>query len=360
MRSHSGRQALDGALPMGVITIPAQAIAQKRVLITGAGGSIGSALAHAVAARQAERILLVEASEQALYRIDRALAAPHTPILADSCDETAVEEIFERHRPQVVFHAAAFKHVPLMELHPFAALRNNAVCTFSLAQAAVHHGAEQLVIVSTDKAVDPASIMGASKRIAELAALALASPATIVKALRLGNVYASQGSVVPLFQEQIAHGGPVTVTHADATRYFLSMEQAVALLLFALSEKLPSAILVPELGEPIRIQEIAESLIQQSGSRSEIIYIGLRPGEKLHEELLSRDESFLEDAPAPLRAICARQISAGEAARVIGDLEDAIRVRNLDHLLRVVSDLVPSYKPSETLLAQQAAAGCRA
>jgi FlaA1/EpsC-like NDP-sugar epimerase len=342
------------------IAIPRHAIEHKRVLITGAGGSIGSALAHAVAVHSPEQILLLEASEQALYRIDREIAAPHRPILANVCDAKALEEVFVQHRPHIVFHSAAFKHVPLMELHPFAALENNAVGTFILTQAAIRHRAEQIILVSTDKAVDPASIMGASKRVAELIAIAVQTPTTKIKAVRLGNVYASQGSVVPLFAEQIAQRKPVTVTHPDATRYFVTVSQASALLLFALSEKFPSAILVPELTNPVRIDEIAKSLIRQSGSHSPVVYTGLRPGEKLHDPLLSASESLLDERPSPLHAIRSEKISATEAIAVFEELQKAIQNRRLNQLLRTITRLVPAYTPSETLLAQHALAECRA
>lgn len=334
-------------------------IARKRVLITGAGGSIGSALAHAIAAYGPEALVLMDFSEQALYRIDREIGVPHKAILADICDDVATVEVFEQYRPQIVFHAAAFKHVPLMESHPFAAVRNNAVGTFTLARAAARHGAEQVVIVSTDKAVEPASIMGASKRIAELVGLTLASSATKIKAVRLGNVYGSQGSVVPLFAEQIAKGGPLTVTHAEATRYFLTVSEAAEYLLLALSDVFPSGVLVPDLSEPVRVEEIARELIEKSGSRAEISYIGLRPGEKLHERLLAEDESF-EGVARPLRVIRSVGVSADEAERAVRDLGAAIAARAVGQLLGVVMRLVPSYKPSETVLAQQAAAGCRA
>lgn len=336
------------------------ATARKRVLITGAGGSIGSALAHAVATHGPEALVLVDFSEQALYQIDCEIGAPHRAILADVCDEVALDATFEQWRPQIVFHAAAFKHVPLMESHPFAAVRNNTVGSFTLARVAVRHGAEQVVIVSTDKAVEPASIMGASKRIAELAALALVSSATRVKAVRMGNVYGSQGSVVPLFEKQIAQGGPVTVTHADATRYFLSLDEAAEYLLIALADGFPSGLLVPELAEPVRVEEIARELIEKSGSGAGISYIGLRPGEKLHEKLLAEDESFEGGVARPLRAIRSRRISADEAERAIHDLQAAIGMRDVGRLLDVVMRLVPSYKPSDTVLGQRAAAGCRA
>jgi FlaA1/EpsC-like NDP-sugar epimerase len=353
-------QSFSSSVSPEFIALPSQRIEGKNILITGAGGSIGSALAHSVAALKPAQVLLLEASEQALYRIDRELQAPHKPILANAGDASALEEIFGQHRPHIVFHAAAFKHVPLMELHPFAALQNNAVATFTLTQTAIRHRAEQIILVSTDKAVDPASIMGASKRVAELTALALQTPATKIKAVRLGNVYASQGSAVPLVAEQIAQQKLVTVTHPDATRYFLTVEQAAALLLFALSEEFPSAILVPDLANPIRIEEIAKALIHQSGSQSSIVYTGLRPGEKLHEQLLSANESFLSEIPAPLRAIRSQTIAEIEAEEAINDLQQAIQARNLTALLRAVAKLVPNYEPSETLLSEQAQAECRA
>lgn len=353
-------RSIGGPISAGSVPVPGYAVRGERVLITGAGGSIGSALARAVAAHAPAHLVLLDAAEQALYQIDRALDAPHTPVLASVCDASALEEVFARHRPHIVFHTAAFKHVPLMESHPFAGVENNAVGSFLLAQAALRHRVRQVALVSTDKAVDPVGIMGASKRVAELTALALATPATKIKAVRLGNVYGSQGSVVPLFEEQIARGGPVTITHPDATRYFLSLDHAAALLLFALAEKFPSAILVPELAQPIRIEEIARRLIRQSGAQTQIVHTGLRPGEKLREELFSADESLLGEARTPLRAIRGRRISEEEATAVIDELQNAIAERNLGRLLRAVRGLVPAYEPSETVLGAQAIAECRA
>jgi len=346
----SGAQFVDRSTPL-----PAHLVRQKRILITGAGGSIGSELARAAAECEPAEILLMDAAEQALYQIDRTLAVPHVPILANVCDGVALEEVFERYRPHIVFHAAAFKHVALMEAHPFAAVENNTIGTFTLAQTVLRYGVEQFVLVSSDKAVDPAGIMGASKRVAELTALALQASGTKIKAVRLGNVYGSQGSAVPLFQEQIAQGGPITVTDAEATRYFLSLQRAAELLLFALSEGLPGSVLVPELAEPVRIEEIARHLMEQSGSQLEIVYTGLRPGEKLHERLLSDDEALLGEPGMTLRPIRSKQISRDEAERVIGTLERAVRERDLSGMLREVTRLVPTYRPSETILALQPA-----
>ena len=356
----SAWHSLAGSSPLAGLAVPDDLVRGKRILVTGAGGSIGSALAHAVAARNPAQILLLEASEQALYAIDRDLAAPHTPILASAGDASALDEIFTVHRPQIVFHAAAFKHLPLMELHPFAALQNNAVATFRLTQTAVTHRAEQIILVSTDKAVVPTSIMGASKRIAELTALALATPATPIKAVRLGNVYASQGSVAQLFVQQIAQRQPVTVTDPGATRFFLTIDQTTALLLLALAPQFLSGILVPELAPPIRVEDLARALIRAAGSGVPIAYAGLRPGEKLHEQLLADDESFLGASAAPLRTIRSATISASRAGNIIAALQQAIDDRNLPQLLAAVHDLIPAYQPSDTVLAQHFLAEPRA
>lgn len=356
----SAWQSLTSASPDAPIPFPGDLVRGRCILVTGAGGSIGSALAHAAAALQPAHILLLDASEQALYRIDRDLAAPHTPILASAGDIAAIDEAFAVHHPHTVFHAAAFKHVPLMELHPFAAIQNNAVATFRLAQAALRHHAGQFILVSTDKAVAPASVMGASKRIAELTALALASPAIQIKAVRLGNVYASQGSVVQLFAEQIAQHQPVTVTDPRATRYFLTVDQAAALLLLALAPQFPSGMLVPELAPPIRVEDVARALIRAANSNVPIVHTGLRPGEKLHEQLLAPGESFTGDLSAPLRSVRSTTISASRAVEAIAALQCAIDDRDLHRLLATVAHLVPAYQPSSTVLAQNTLAEPRA
>ena len=353
-------KSLTGASPLVNVAVPDDLVRDKRILITGAGGSIGSALAHAVAAHKPAQILLLEASEQALFAIDRGIAAPHIAILASAGDTAALDEVFALHQPQIIFHAAAFKHVPLMELHPFAAIENNAVATFRLAQTAVKNHTGQVILVSTDKAVSPASIMGVSKRIAELTALALATPATQIKAVRLGNVYASQGSVVQLFAEQIAQHQPVTVTDPRATRYFLTVDETAALLLLALAVQFPSGILVPELAAPIHVEDLARALIRAANSDVPIAYIGLRPGEKLHEQLLSADESFLNESSAPLCPIRSTTISASRGAEVIAALQRAIADRNLHQLLAIVARLIPAYHPSDTVLAQHSLAEPRA
>ena len=197
-------------------------------MATGAGGSIGGALVKALA-RCDHQVILLDHSEHNLHRIQLELSAmpgcvDPIPILGDICDSALVAEMIERYRPEVIYHSAAFKHVPLMEANPLAAIRNNALGTFALVWAAAEQATPKLIMISTDKAVNPQSVMGASKRIAELALTRLGNTLTQMKAIRLGNVLSSEGSVVPLFREQISRGGPVTVTHPDATRYFLAMK----------------------------------------------------------------------------------------------------------------------------------------
>lgn len=328
------------------VPVSADLIAGKTVLITGAGGSIGSTLAFELARYNPRRIVLLDASEQSLYRIDRDLDAPHASVLGSVCDRPLVDELFERHRPQIVFHAAAFKHVPLMEFNPFAALQNNAVGTFIPAECAARYGATHLVMVSTDKAVEPASIMGASKRIAELVVLAMQ-----FKAVRLGNVLASEGSVLPLFQSQIDRGEPLSVTHPQASRYFLTMQNAAQLLLLALSSNFAPGILVPDLGEPIRIEEIAQSMLasEKEGSQSRIVYTGLRPGDKLTEKLVSDAEVFLGKSEALLRPIHSEGSSLIGLQPSMQEIEEAVQQRNLPRLVRAVVRLVPDYQPSAVI-----------
>jgi FlaA1/EpsC-like NDP-sugar epimerase len=336
-----------------------QAISGQTVMITGAGGSIGATLAHRIAAHTPRHIVLLDAAEQALYRIDRDLAAPHTAALGSVCDRALLDELFERHRPQIILHAAACKHVPLMEFNPFAALRNNAIGTFILAQSAAKHRVAQMVMVSTDKAVEPASIMGASKRIAELAILAMPSHATLFKAVRLGNVLASEGSVLPLFQSQIDRGQPLSVTHPEASRYFLTMSYAAQLLLLALSDEFPRGILVPQLGEPIRIEEIARRMLASTRGPHQIVFTGVRPGDKLKEKLVADHEAILSGSNASLQSIHSPSPQLSELQNGIGNLEQAVQQRNLPDLLRIVSQLVPDYQPSgviQSALDEQAAA----
>jgi FlaA1/EpsC-like NDP-sugar epimerase len=290
----------------------------RTVLVTGAGGSIGAELCRQIARFAPARIVLFEASEFALYAIEQefrdAASAPRfAAIIGDAKDRRRVREVFERYRPQVVFHAAAYKHVPLMEEeNAFAAVQNNVLSTIVLAQAAREHGTEKFVLVSTDKAVNPTNVMGASKRLAELACQALQevqAGATQFVIVRFGNVLGSTGSVVPRFREQIARGGPVTVTHPDIQRYFMSIPEAAQLVMQAAAMGNGGEIYVLDMGEPVRIADLARELIRLSGFQDgdiRIEYTGLRPGEKLYEEPLADAETTVPTPHPKLRVALAR------------------------------------------------------
>jgi FlaA1/EpsC-like NDP-sugar epimerase len=339
----------------------ASSFAGKRILVTGAGGWIGSALTKAIAGFAPQHLVLLEAAERNLYEIDSAvqrLPTPirHTSIVGNVADPALLADIFHRYSPQVIYHAAAFKHVPLMEQNPFAAIENNTIGTSLLAQAAARHNAEQLILVSTDKAVDPISMMGASKRIAELTLLAERGTATRMKAVRLGNVVGSEGSIVPLFRQQILSGGPVTVTHPDVRRYFLTTEDAVTLLLLASSAEMAQGILVPELGDPVPVQAVAKHLIAREHSQASIIFTQLRPGDKLSEALLSGCESYVGAAGSLLRSVSSPALSAALLDDVLAQLQQACRSRSLTRLLAAVMRAVPGYRPS-TLIQSALAAG---
>ena len=328
----------------------------KIVLITGAGGCIGSALARSIVRSSAKCVLLLDHSEQNLYEIHTELSvggsSTHVPILGDIYDPSLLHELLEKYRPDVVLHAAAFKHVPLMEVNPIAVIRNNVLGTWTLANAALQHSVGQLVMISTDKAVNPRSVMGAAKRLAELVLLRASNPVTRMSALRLGNVLGSNGSVVPRFQQQIAHGGPVTVTHPNSRRYFLSLPDTVDLVPAASALNEGAALLIPELGAPVNILDLANKLIAEAGYRSdeiEITFTGLRPGDKLTEDLLSASESLEPTRDARLRKINGPTPSPKRLDSAMEVISEGVRARNLPLLVETLCDLIPEYQPSETL-----------
>ena len=283
----------------------------KTVLVTGAGGSIGSELCRQIARYSPGRIVLFDAAEYALYSIeqefrDRRPGVPIVAVIGDAKDERRVAEVFERWHPEVVFHAAAYKHVPLMEEeNAFQAVANNVLSTLAVARAAQRAGAGKFVLISTDKAVNPANVMGASKRLAELLCQALQPGSkTQFVIVRFGNVLGSTGSVVPRFREQIAQGGPLTVTHPEITRYFMSIPEAAQLVLQAGMMGNGGEIYVLDMGEPVKIVDLARQMIRLSGLADDDIRIeftGLRPGEKLYEEPLSDVEKTLPTPHPKLR-----------------------------------------------------------
>jgi len=272
------------------------------VMVTGAGGSIGGELCRQVAAAGARRLVLVDHSENNLFEIDLELrdrfgSVDLVPVLADCKDRAAMEAVVARERPQMVFHAAAYKHVPMMELNPVQAVANNALATALLAELSERHGAERFCLISTDKAVEPKTVMGASKALAERVVEARAARpegGARFAAVRFGNVLGSSGSVLPIFQRQIAQGGPVTVTHPEMTRFFMTIPEAVQLVIEATGIAEGGDIFVLDMGEPVRIMDLATNMIRISGKEPgrdvAIDVIGIRPGEKLHEELFNVDE----------------------------------------------------------------------
>jgi FlaA1/EpsC-like NDP-sugar epimerase len=273
----------------------------ETVLVTGAGGSIGSELCRQIAKADPARLILVEQSEAALFEIERELVerdftAAH-PVLADVKNHAKLRQVFERHRPGVVFHAAAYKHVPLLEANPLEAVRNNVFGTKTLADVAVEFGASRFVLVSTDKAANPKNLMGQSKAVGEWIVEAYGhrpEVSTRFVAVRFGNVLNSSGSVIPIFRRQIAKGGPVTVTHPEMTRYFMTIPEAVSLVVQAGAIGGPGQVFVLDMGEPVKIVDLAREMIRLSGKvpGKDIVieFIGVRPGEKLHEELWSAGE----------------------------------------------------------------------
>jgi len=294
----------------------------KRILVTGAGGSIGSELCRQLARFQPGNMLLLESGEFALYSIEewfqqQAPEQPVTPLIADVKDEALMTALFERWRPQIVFHAAAYKHVPLMEINnAWQAVRNNVLGTLSVARLSKQHGVERFVLISTDKAVNPTNVMGATKRLAEMACQALQADesATVFQVVRFGNVLGSTGSVIPKFQAQIERGGPVTVTHPEINRYFMSIPEAAQLVLQAATMGQGGEVFVLDMGEPIKIVDLARNMIRLSGHTEEEIgieFTGLRPGEKLYEELLADAETTLPTPHPKLRVARSRGVPAG-------------------------------------------------
>ncbi|NMK49325.1 nucleoside-diphosphate sugar epimerase/dehydratase [Achromobacter sp. Bel] len=297
-------------------------IAGKPILVTGAGGSIGSELCRQLARFGPSCLILFEASEFALYTIEQWFTEHHPgvriiPLAGDVKDAARLEEIFETWKPEVVFHAAAYKHVPLMEVgNAWQAVRNNVLGTLNVAECARRFGAKRFVLISTDKAVNPTNVMGATKRMAEMICEVLhcRGGKTCFQMVRFGNVLGSTGSVIPKFQAQIARGGPITVTHPDITRYFMSIPEAAQLVLQAASMGQGGEVFVLDMGEPVRIADLARNMIRLSGYTEDEIHIeysGLRPGEKLYEELLADSEETRETPHEKLRIARSRSVPEG-------------------------------------------------
>jgi FlaA1/EpsC-like NDP-sugar epimerase len=330
---------------------------RKRVLITGAGGSIGAELVRQIGRYLPEELVLLDFNEFNLYRIEMdcrqrksGTAAVHT-ILADIRDRELMMRIFERHKPHVVFHAAAYKHVPMQEYHPCEALKTNVLGTQNVAEAAIFCGASHFVLVSTDKAVRPTNVMGATKRLAEMLIQGIQNTSpTHFMAVRFGNVIGSSGSVIPLFQQQIAQGGPVTVTHPDITRYFMSIPEAAQLILQAGAMGEGGEIFVLDMGKPVRIMDVARDLIRLNGlvpgEDITIEFIGLRPGEKLYEELITDGEGIVPTGH-PKVMVLKGVLPDGEVLKDrIATLLCVTDSGNDTELRNRLQKIVPEYQPS--------------
>ena len=325
----------------------------KAVMVTGAGGSIGAEMCRQIARFAPARLVLFEASEFALYTIEQELkqtfpALNFVCLVGDVRDAARVDEVMQQHQPSVLFHAAAYKHVPLMEQHnAWQAIRNNVLGTWTVARAAQQHGVNKFVMISTDKAVNPANVMGASKRLAEMVCQALQpSGDTRFVMVRFGNVLGSTGSVIPKFRAQIAQGGPVTATHPEITRYFMSIPEAAQLVLQAGLVGQGGEIFVLDMGEPVKITDLAKDLIRLSGFTEDEIkieFIGLRPGEKLYEELLADSEHTLPTPHPKLRIAQARQADAAWLPKLLNWV--AVTTMPDDAVRAALTQWVPEYRP---------------
>lgn len=331
-------------------------VKDKVVMVTGGGGSIGSELCRQIAANEPRQLIIVDIYENNAYAIQQELLQKYGTkldlkvLIASVRDSKKMDRLFDEYRPQLVFHAAAHKHVPLMEDAPEEAVKNNIFGTYNVANAADRYGAERFVLISTDKAVNPTNVMGATKRVCEMViqSMAARSRKTLFMAVRFGNVLGSNGSVIPLFKEQIEAGGPVTVTHPDIVRYFMTVPEAVSLVLEAAYMGRNGRIFVLDMGKPVKILELAENLIKMAGfipyKDIKIVFSGLRPGEKLYEELLMDEEGLMRTD--------SQKIFIGQPLKMDIDsfFDELIRLKkgayanNSDQMLRDLSRLVPTFK----------------
>ena len=328
-------------------------LAGKRVMVTGAAGSIGSEICRQVARFHPAKLIIFDNAETPLYHIDNELRIRHPdlsliPLLGDIRARQRLEAVFEEFLPEVVFHAAAYKHVPLVEYNPLEAANNNIRGTLILAETASRFGVADFVMVSTDKAVNPTNVMGCSKRIAELYVQGLSQKSrTRFTTVRFGNVLGSQGSVIPLFREQIRRGGPVTVTDPGITRYFMTIPEASQLVLQAGCLGRGGEIFVLEMGEPVLIRELAEELIRLSGFEPgvdiKIVYTGLRPGEKLYEELSTDREAALPTAHEKIMVLKATPVDYPTLQEEMESLRDAVNRADIGAVMAIMHRIVPEF-----------------
>jgi len=336
-----------------------QRIKGRVVLITGAGGSIGSELACQLAAFSPEKLVLLDRAENNLFKISMRLASgfpqvAFVPVIGDILDVRLLRNTFAQYRPTTVFHAAAYKHVPMMEKNCFQAVTNNIFGTYNVAMVARQYLTEHFVLISTDKAVKPTNVMGATKRVAELVILGLQHEDTRFNAVRFGNVLGSDGSVLPIFQQQVAARMPVTVTHPDATRYFMTIPEAVQLVLQASTMGKGGEVFVLDMGQPVRVLNLAKKVIRLSGLEPDkdipIIFTGLRPGEKLSEELWLETEGLRPTTHASIHVLDGGQADFHQLRRWLDELSELVNSNNVHGIIQMLKTIIPEYVPSEELL----------
>lgn len=328
------------------------------ILVTGAAGSIGSELARQIAPLAPARLVLLDRSESDLYFVHLELSEAYpqldlVPVICDITNQIGLAQVFSQHRPEYVIHAAAYKHVPLMEANVLEAVRNNVLGTLLVATTSVRYGATRMLLVSTDKAIRPSSVMGATKRVAERIIFGLPNlhrSGTDFRAVRFGNVLASKGSVIPLFERQLAAGGPITVTHPMVQRYFMTIPEAAQLVLQAGSlPETAGAIAMLEMGEAIRILELAEKLIRLSGrvpgKDIQIVFTGLRPGEKLTEDHISALEATVPTSAEKIRISQTTETTGPELVQKLSRLFACLESGDREKLLATLCDLVPECIP---------------
>jgi FlaA1/EpsC-like NDP-sugar epimerase len=336
-----------------------QFLTGKVVLVTGAGGSIGSELCRQVVAFRPRRLVLLEQAENNLFYIDRELRQAHpgldvVPVIADICDRARLETVFKTYGPAVVFHAAAHKHVPMMELNPGEAVKNNVFGSKNVADMACQYNAQAVVLISTDKAVNPTSVMGCTKRVAEMYCQSITScngcTRTKFVVVRFGNVLGSAGSVVPVFRDQIARGGPVTVTHPEMRRYFMTIPEATQLVIQAGAMGKDGQTMLLDMGTPVKIVDLARDMITLSGFRPDldvkIEFLGMRPGEKLFEELRTTGEDILPTHHHKIFIWQSRPVTEPQVRSALLRLAEVMDAGTPEQVRRVLRDIVPEYQPS--------------